>query len=65
LIVVKVVLVMLLRMNPGVFPPEVNWPTMLPLSLIPKALMAMAGVVRVCNRELNSCSRPSSVDLRV
>ena len=49
LIVVKVVLVLLLRMNPGVLPPEVNWPTMLPLSLIPKALMAVAGVVRVCN----------------
>ena len=49
LIVVKVVPVVLLRMNPGVLVPEVNWPTMLPLSLIPKALMAPAGVVRICN----------------
>ena len=35
-------------MKPGVLSPEVNWPTMLPLSLMPKALIAPAGVVRFC-----------------
>src|SRR6516162_933617 len=50
LIVVKVVLVLLGSMKPGVFPAGVvNWPTMLPLSLIPKALMALVGVVSGCN----------------
>ena len=49
LIVVKLLLVLLGSTKPGVLAPEVNWPTMLPLSLMPKALMALGGVMRSCN----------------
>jgi len=43
--VVKLLLSLLARRKPGVAVPLVNWPTMLPLSLMPKALMAPPGTV--------------------